>query len=394
MPNAQTRFHDEDRQGTILVVDDEELIRLQLRVLLEECGHRVLVAASGQETLHHISTTDVDVVLLDVLLPDMDGFEVCRRIRQDPRNLVLPVVFVTSLEDREARLHGKKVGGDDFLTKPVDDVELIVRVRNLLKLKAFHDNQRLQQEQLEVELEKMQEQLIRVERLATLGTLAAGIGHELSNATGVLKVTAQFIRRDGATGQAPKTQDLDNLDRVAAHLSIHAQHLLNMGRPSPRVDERIDLCEVIETTLQMLRIAGKTKHQCVETALPKEPLAARVNRTELEQVLINLVINAADATRESVAQRSEVGRIAVTLEGHRKQGWVAICVRDNGPGFPSDLLDRVFEPYVTTKLPGEGTGLGLTVVRQIVRSYGGEVVVGNDEGGGGVVEVVLPTASA
>ena len=138
-----------NKQALVLVVDDQEVNRIPLTVLLEQEGHAVLEAGSGEEALEIVRGGDVDLVLLDVMMPGMDGFETCRRIRAEPDCLTLPVVFVTSLEDRESRVRGKEAGDDDFLNKPVDDVELLAQVRNLLAVKAYHNLQARQREALE-----------------------------------------------------------------------------------------------------------------------------------------------------------------------------------------------------------------------------------------------------
>ena len=139
---------DGSKQARVLVVDDQEVNRIPLIVLLEQEGHAVLEAGSGERPSCSCGG-GVDLVLLDVMMPGMDGFETCRRIRAEPDCLTLPVVFVTSLEDRESRVRGKEAGGDDFLNKPVDDVELLAQVRNLLAVKAYHNLQARQREALE-----------------------------------------------------------------------------------------------------------------------------------------------------------------------------------------------------------------------------------------------------
>ena len=163
--------------------------------LLAQKDYQVVEAENGVLALRYLRERAVDLVLLDVMMPEMDGFETCRRIREDMGDLLLPVVFVTALDDRESRIQGKAVGADDFLTKPVDAVELFARVDNLLKVKAYHDLRANQQQLLEEELTRTRERLIRADRLATLGTLTAGVGHELGNVATIISTARQMMSR-------------------------------------------------------------------------------------------------------------------------------------------------------------------------------------------------------
>ena len=184
-----------ETNATVLVVDDNENNRELLRALLIPEGYLVLTASNGVRALEMVgSGRSIDLVLLDVMMPDMDGIEVCEHIRQELGILTLPIVFVTALDDRRSRIRGKAAGGDDFLTKPVDDVELLVRVKNLVRVKAYHDLKEHQRMLVEKELDNVKERLLHAERLATLGKLAGSVGHELGNITGVFTGTMYFIK--------------------------------------------------------------------------------------------------------------------------------------------------------------------------------------------------------
>ncbi|HLX61595.1 MAG TPA: response regulator [Planctomycetota bacterium] len=356
---------------TILVVDDDEINREIVSAPLLPEGYRVLQAENGEQALRIVNEQRVDLVLMDVVMPGMDGFEVCRRIKEDARKLTLPVVFITALHDRNSRVSGKAVGGDDFLTKPVDPIELTARVRNLLRMKAYYDLKERQAELLEEELERTREQLLRADRMATLGTLAGGVGHELNNILSVLNMTLQMIRQRTTQNQPARDKDLDRLQTVADHVAVHAKQLLNFGRPGPQFAEKLDLRAVVQETLDMLRIAGRLKTVEIETILPDSPLPVEVNKTRIEQVIVNLVGNAADA----VAENKERPRKVIVCLSESAAGRAYCAIEDNGCGIPPDKLEAVFAPYYTTKAPGKGTGLGLPVVKSIVESYGGKISV-------------------
>jgi putative two-component system response regulator len=129
----------DERPGVILVVDDADTNRELIAAYLERAGHRIVQAGSGREALQRVAEGGIDLVLLDVMMPGIDGYEVCTRIRQDPQSRLTPVVFITSLDDRTDRITAMDVGGDDFLSKPVDQMELQARVRSLLRVKRLTD---------------------------------------------------------------------------------------------------------------------------------------------------------------------------------------------------------------------------------------------------------------
>ncbi len=373
----------------ILVVDDDARNRRLLDAMLRPEGYDVLEAESGERALELIGQGAADLVLLDIMMPGLDGVEACRRIRASPgTERLLPVVFVTALGDRDARVRGKSAGGDDFLTKPIDATELLARVRNLLDAKAYHDLRERQRQLLEQELERRSTQLLRAERLATLGTLAGGVGHELNNICAVFLGTMHFVQENAAVGKPPEAEDLVQLLRVGEHLRVHAEHLLSLGRPGPDHAESLDLREVVTGTLAMLRATGRAKYIDIASELPGDPVLVTINRTRIEQVLINLVGNAADA----VLGRDKP-RVMVAVAPPDEGGYVQCRVEDNGVGIPEDQLQIIFEPYFTTKPPGRGTGLGLVVVKQIVESYGGHLHVSSVPGEGSVFAFDLPSAT-
>jgi putative two-component system response regulator len=141
--------------SVILIVDDYPQNVKLLEAYLLPCGYKLVKAASGEEALTKLEGNKIDLILLDVMMPDIDGFEVTRRIRQDDKNHLLPIILVTSLRETEDRVRGIEAGCDDFISKPVDKLELLARVRSLLKIKAYNDLRSNYQKELESEVNKM-----------------------------------------------------------------------------------------------------------------------------------------------------------------------------------------------------------------------------------------------
>lgn len=355
-----------------LVVDDDDRNRRLLDALLVPEGYAVIEASCGETALDLVARGAADLVLLDVMMPGLDGIEVCRRIRQMPASRVLPVIFVTALGDRDARVRGKLAGGDEFLSKPIDEVELLVRVRNLLEIKAYHDLRDRQRELLEAELERRTALWLHAERLATLGTLASAVGHELNNVNAVFLSYLKFVRDRAAQGLPPETKDLETIGHMTDHLRMHARNLLSLGRPGPDTVTSVDVGKLTDSVVAMLQMVGRLKHAHVRVHRDDEPATVHANRSRLEQVLINVLGNADDAVAE-ISSRERAIDVFVRKSGNPGDERVVVSVRDNGCGIPADQQARVFEPYFTTKPPGRGTGLGLVVVRQIVESLEGSI---------------------
>jgi len=268
-------------------------------------------------------------------------------------------------------------------------VDVTGRVQAKADETALADLRARQTVLLEQALAQRSAQLLRADRLATLGTLAAGVGHELNNIPQILKSYLCFVRDRCVTGMPPEDEDLTALERASEHVRMHAAHLLALGRPGPDHAEAVDLREVVTATLAMLAAVGKTRRVKIAVLAPDVPVTVTVNRTRIEQVLVNLVGNAVDALAE-LRDRPTVRVVIEAESGATGRRRVRCRVEDNGPGMSADTLGQIFEPYFTTKPVGKGTGLGLPVVRQIVEAYGGALSATSREGEGTTFTFDLP----
>ncbi len=243
---------------------------------------------------------------------------------------------------------------------------------------------------LEAELEKTRAQLLQADRLATLGTMAASIGHEVNNVVAILAHTATFIRTHASQGKPPEPQDLSTLDRGVAHLAQHARNLLHLGTPTQDRPEIFNVMEVVKDVITMLNVSGRTKRVNILTHAPPVPVRVTMSRTKLEQIFVNLITNAADALAGQPAE-GRIIHIEVHADEDRRR---ARCiVEDAGNGMPPEVLDRVFETYFTTKAPGKGTGLGLWVVKTLLEAVDGTIEIESEVGKGTAVRFDLPMCS-
>jgi two-component system NtrC family sensor kinase len=248
------------------------------------------------------------------------------------------------------------------------------------------------------ELERMRAQLLLAERRATLGTLAGGVGHELRNIAQIQVAcvteieTALAADPEGGGAFAALVRELlPDLKRVGEHVVAHGGRLLSLARPTPDTATAVELTELVIEVVAMLRSAGKLRAIQIELGLP-EPITVIVNRTRIEQVLFNLLINAIDAIAAvgPPASGQLAGTIAIRVVASA-DGTRAICsVHDTGCGIAAEDIDRIWEPFFTTKPADRGTGLGLSIARELVASYGGTLTVASTSGDGTTFTFELP----
>jgi signal transduction histidine kinase len=238
---------------------------------------------------------------------------------------------------------------------------------------------------IESQLELARTQLLLAERRATLGTLAGGVGHELRNIAQIQIAAVDEIQHaidDNEVAQRVR-EILPELERVGEHITQHGQRLMQLARPGPDRVAPIDLHDIVRDVAGMLRLAGKLRRVEMALELGDEPLTVTVNRTRIEQILVNLVTNAVDAIGMD-------GTVTVAVRPTEDGKRVVVEVRDTGTGIAPDDLEKIFEPFYTTKGAERGTGLGLPVVREIVTSYGGDLTVESKLGVGTTFRFDLP----
>jgi signal transduction histidine kinase len=366
----------------ILLVDDEVdfLDNLHQRLVLR--GMPALKASSGAEALATLENEDVDVVVLDVRMPGMDGIETLRRIKEDhPR---IEVVMLTGHADLESSLEGMRFGFYDYLTKPVQIETLVSKIHD-----AHERGDEGGINNGETFRGKLKQHMVVADRLASLGELAGSIAHEINNPLAIIAESAGWLRtRFNRAGGIPEQVAadaelaLDKIERAVDRARRISQNFLRFSRSPDAIVRETNLgglaAEVVELT-------SKTAyHHGVSVAVLSESEAATSLSTDpfqLRQVLLNLVTNAIQAVPEG-------GKVSIRLGGDDQE--VSAAVEDNGPGIPEENIERVFEPFFTTKPEGHGTGLGLAVSRGIVERLGGRIEIDNRPGEGCTFRVVIP----
>jgi signal transduction histidine kinase len=374
----------------VLVVEDDADVRRYLRFALAG-RFRVLSAADGVEGLAAVLASAPDAVVSDVMIPGIDGIELCRRLREDPRGRGVPVLLITARAEPETRLLGLRAGANDYVLKPFSTRELVTRLENLLRLRSFERDLARRNDELEAALRNLrqaQSSLVAQARMASLGQLVAGVAHELNNPANYLCGAAVAIA-ERLQSDHPGPQALAEVRKLAGVARVGGERVADIveslrrfsGRGKPRGPT--DLSEGVRVTLALLepRVRESKARVLVELS---GPLLVTANAGEIHQVLMNLLVNALQAAPGGT----------VRVRGARDDGEAWIGVEDDGPGIAPEVLPRIFEPFFTTRDPGQGTGLGLSISDSIARAHGGRIEARSEPGHGAVFRLVLPALVA
>lgn len=363
-------------QGTVLIVDDEPDMRRYLVDLLQD-EYRVLVARDGQEGLDMTQRFRPELIVLDLMLPEIDGLEVCRRIKQDSELRASRIVLLTARAEEPSKLVALRNGADDFLTKPFSGVEVQTRLRNLLRSAALERDLHRRNHELEdavTELRETQDQLVHSEKLNALGRLSAGLLHEINNPLNYTLTALEFAKNDPVLETEEDLREtLADIDDGMQRIRGIVKELRAFAYPSKSEQVEFQLSETIDAALQML--AHDARGVNVENRIEPGRMVIG-SRNHITQVVVNLLSNAFKAMRSTEAQRA--GK--VTLSARPEDERIVIAVWDNGPGISREALGRVFDPFYTTADVGEGMGMGLSVCQTIIRNHDGELTVDSKEG--------------
>ncbi len=414
--------------GTILVVDDNPTNIQVLFDVLSEMGYRVAIAKSGDAALQRLQSYHPDIILLDVMMPGIDGFETCRQLKADPATCDIPVIFMTALSDSVDKVKGLSLGAVDYITKPIQHDEALARIRVHLQLSYAQKN--LEQRTTELaqtlaDLKQSQLHLVQSEKMSALGQLVAGLAHEINNPVNFINgnlapakehiddlMTLIELYRECHPQAHPKIQawmeenDLEYLQEDLPKLlssmklgSDRIRQLVLSLRNFSRLDESdlkaVDLHEGIESTLRILqhRLKAKPDHPTLHIIKNYEelPLVA-CYPSQLNQVFMNLLSNAIDALEESTQNTPQLTNPTITIHTFMSHAnWVNIAIADNGSGIGEEVQTKLFDPFFTTKPIGKGTGLGLAISYQIVtEKHHGKIDCHSTPGQGAEFVIQIP----
>ncbi|KAF3889772.1 MULTISPECIES: sensor histidine kinase [Nostocales] len=423
-------------KGTILVVDDNPTNIQVLFDILSEIGYRVAIAKSGEAALQRVQSYHPDLILLDVMMPGIDGFETCTRLKADSATKDIPIVFMTALSDSVDKVKGLSLGAVDYITKPIQHEEALARIRVHLQLSESQKS--LQQHATKLSealdnLKQAQMHLVQSEKMSSLGQMMAGIAHEINNpitfiysnlapAKEHIEDLLDFIElyRQYHPQPHPKIQawmdevdveyletDLPKLMKSLELGSDRIRQLVVSLRNFSRLDESgtqiIDLHEGIESTLLILqhRLKPRPEHPGIQVVRDYGQLPhVECYPSQLNQVFMNIFGNAIDALEERDLHRNmdeiraHPSQISIRTEQLPNHD-IAISISDNGCGIEENICPQLFEPFFTTKPVGKGTGLGLSISYQIVtQKHGGKIYCQSTLGRGTEFTIQIPVRQA
>lgn len=412
-------------KAMILIVDDTPANLQLLETILQEKGYDVRGAINGPMAVKAARLQAPDLVMLDINMPEMNGFEVCRALKSDPALASIPVIFVSAAVETADKLRAFDEGGVDYVTKPFQSQEVLARVETHLELSRVRRELQRQNAELARTLEHLtraQVQLVQSEKMAALGLLTAGVAHELNNPLNFVAASVQGLKktvapvdalmalcqalpggeREGVIGRIEAWSrenepgelraNMNELVENACYGANRAAEIVGSLRIFSRLDEAdrksVNLHECIDAALLLLHGSYKDRIRIERHYGELPPWQCQPGR--LNQVFMNLLGNAIDAVLSKPASSDDSIRVSTGTQERDGRYCAVVEIADSGTGMTDEVRQHLFEPFFTTKEVGKGVGLGLSISHGIVRDHEGAIEVESELGRGSVFRVILP----
>ena len=361
--------------GVVLIVDDIVRNVQLLGATLTREGYEVMIATSGEMALERLQARLPDLVLLDLMMPGIDGLEVCRRIKKDPRTLNVPVIFLTAANESEIAAKALTEGAVDFINKPFNTAELLARVRTHVDLKHTRD-----------ELQRI---------IAQKNELMSAVAHDLKNPISSVRFSAHMLRDEGLKAPDPRAELVDTILESCDGLLKFIQDRLERSAAEAKLDqlqlEAVDLGEVVRQVLRINVATAHAKHQQLVCPSALDGLPAVLGDFHaLGQVLGNLVSNAIKFSPPGSKVEIQITRDDPLPDRLR------VTVTDEGPGLTAEDAKDLFKPYRRLSARPTGgessTGLGLSIAKDMVKAMGGLIDYKSEPGKGASFWISVPLA--
>ena len=373
----------------VLIVDDEVVNVRLLERLLRGAGYtEIRSTTDSRRAIELYLEMQPDLVLLDLRMPHRDGFEVLAELRSlTPDDCYLPVLVLTADAGGGVLQRALLAGANDFLAKPFDAQEVVLRIRNLLQTRALYLALQQQNRALEQRVQERTQRLLQMEKLSAMGQLLAGVAHELNNPLAVISGQTQLLRLSSQAG--PIASRLEKIAKAADRSVRIVRNFLALARERPPERTQVDLNTVVREAVELLAYELRTDNVDVLWDLAPDLPALSADPHQLHQVVVNLAANAYHAMLGTRGART----LRLTTRTLPERPWVRLEVRDTGMGIAPEHLEHIFEPFFTTKPPGKGTGLGLSLSYGIVQDHEGTIQVESQVGVGTTFAIELPVGA-
>ena len=392
-------------QGDIFVIDDNPINLNLLAHLLRERGYQVRIATSGRRGIVAVRTSVPDLIMLDITMPEMNGYEVCQQLKADDQLRDIPVIFISALDDALDKVKAFEVGGVDYVTKPFQIEEVLARIENQLRISQLQKELRETNNQLErqrAQLLEANQKLKDVEQAKA--DFTAMLVHDLKSPLTVVKTMLDLLQFDEVINQAIAEQRLTDV-MVASERNVDKildliQEILEFSRIESQnlnLDtEPVNIEGILRDCVVTTSVTALQNHITVEADIQENLPLVYGDRVKLERVFSNLLSNAVKFTPTNGKITIEARQMNQPDSTSLDPPLIAVHISDTGEGIPAEEVPYVFEPYrQATKRKGRlGVGLGLAIVKRIVTAHKGQLCVESQLGVGSRFTVLLPVLSA
>lgn len=366
-----------DYTPTVLVVDDQPINTKLLQRRLQRENIRVTTAGNGRECLESVKVELPDLILLDVMMPEMDGIEACRHLKANPRTRDIPVIFITARTSQEGKIEGLRSGAADYITKPIDLEETLARVNTQIRIQRAH------RENLE-----LQQRLSDIRRSAAIGSITQGISHNLNNLLGVVVGYLDLLSHSLENPDAAR-RSIESMDKAIQRMVKLIRELSRIASEEQVPRTECELSSLIKSALSRFAKEHKREEAIEVINETDQSFSLSTNPEVFENILCKLLVNAFEAC-DTVEDRETSVKLRFTSQIITGTPHLHIEISDNGSGIHPDIVETLYEPFVSTQT-SVGRGLGLTMIRHAVQSLRGDIDYESEKDIGTTFHVQLPT---